>query len=143
MTEAVPLVVAGRYRVLKALGTGGMGKVVLAQDQELGRQVALKTLARPNDLESLLRLKAEFRTLTDLKHPNLVRVHGLTEDLGSWYVSMEYVDGPDLWSYLAADSALYSPAIANDPTIEASLASPDIDLDMLDEAVWSTTPIAL
>ena len=69
---------AGRYRVVRRIGAGGMGVVYEAEDRERGQRVALKTLAAP-DVDKIYKLKREFRALADLSHPNLAALYDLVE----------------------------------------------------------------
>lgn len=89
----------GRYRLLRVLGEGAFGRVLLAWDEELRRQVAIKVpqlerFQSPADAEAYL---AEARTLASLDHPNIVPVYdvGRTED-GSIYVVSKFIEGTDL-----------------------------------------------
>src|SRR5262249_44962419 len=66
---------------------------------ETGEQVALKKLFRI-DTQSVLRLKREFRSLANLHHPNLVKLYDLGRSTDSWFLTMEYIDGCDLLTYL-------------------------------------------
>ena len=75
--------VDGRFELLDVLGEGGMGVVYRALDRERGVQVALKTL-RGVTPEGVLRFKAEFRALRDIRHPNLVQLGELFESDGTW-----------------------------------------------------------
>ena len=71
----------GRFEILAQLGEGGMGRVYLAQDRELGRRVALKVLIQrlPRDAEVRReRLIREARALAQLDHVNVVKVLGFT-----------------------------------------------------------------
>jgi serine/threonine protein kinase/predicted ATPase len=86
------------YEVIAPLGNGGFGAVFEARDVHSGRHVALKELANKSG-RSLERFKQEFRALSDLHHPNLVRFDALFEQQGSWYIVMELVRGQDLVSY--------------------------------------------
>ena len=88
----------GRYRVLRPLGEGGMGRVYLAEDPSLGRSVAVKVLPPEfsSDPERRERLLHEARAASALNHPNILIVHDLGEHDGALYVAMEWVDGPTL-----------------------------------------------
>jgi hypothetical protein len=95
--------VADRYVLLRELGAGGMGSVFLAHDRQTGEAVALKQLSRV-DARSVLRFKREFRSVAHMQHPNLVRLYDLErEPDGVWFLTMEYVSGVDLVSYLRPD----------------------------------------
>src|SRR5262245_33220387 len=83
-----------RFRVLRPLGKGGMGKVFEAEDRQCGARVALKMLSSLTP-DSIQRFKEEFRALRDLHHPNLVRLGELLEQQGDWFFTMEVVDGLD------------------------------------------------
>ena len=88
----------GRYRVVSLIGRGGMGEVFLADDLELGQQVALKFLpetiaVRPGGLE---RFRTEARIARQVTHPNVARVHDVGQVDGRHFLSMEYVDGENL-----------------------------------------------
>jgi serine/threonine protein kinase/Tfp pilus assembly protein PilF len=86
------------YRVLRTLGRGGMGVVYEAEDQKLGRRVALKLLRRrsPLDGERQKRLLEEARTLARLSHPNVVHVYEVDEEDGDVFITMEFVEGGTL-----------------------------------------------
>ena len=86
-----------------------MGAVYEALDRERGERVALKTLHRL-DPRLLYRLKTEFRVLQDLHHPNLIRLGQLMQDGGSWFFTMELIDGIDFLRYIR------SPAREQHPT---------------------------
>jgi hypothetical protein len=97
--------VAGRYELLRELGSGGVGSVYLAQVRQTGEPVALKKLSRV-DAKSVLRFKREFRSLANMQHPNLVRLYDLErEQDGIWFLTMEYVPGTDLVSHLRPPGA--------------------------------------
>jgi serine/threonine protein kinase len=88
-----------RFRIVRRIGTGGMGEVYEAFDRAHQTRVALKllTVRKP---DALLRFKNEFRALRDLEHPNLVSFGELVEDAGSWFFTMEFVDGVDFYEYV-------------------------------------------
>jgi hypothetical protein len=104
-----------RFRPIRLLGTGGTGSVHLVYDEQLGTQVALKTLNLSAGAD-LYRFKREFRALADVKHPNLVTLHELISDGGSWFFTMEYVPGLPFDQYLLGRSA----ASAADPGATSS-----------------------
>jgi serine/threonine protein kinase/Tol biopolymer transport system component len=89
----------GRYRVVKRIGSGGMGDVYLARDDRLERQVALKLLpvSFTRDPERLRRFEREARAASALSHPNVCVIHeiGEAED-GQHYIAMEFVEGVTL-----------------------------------------------
>ncbi|MFT3693382.1 MAG: protein kinase [Kofleriaceae bacterium] len=89
----------GRFELLEKLGEGGMGVVYRALDRERGVQVALKTL-RGATPESVLRFKTEFRSLRDIRHPNLVELGELFESEGTWFFTMELVRGVPLLAWV-------------------------------------------
>jgi predicted Ser/Thr protein kinase len=92
---------ANRFRIVAALGRGGMGEVYRAHDLELGQPVALKFLsAMRTDERARQRLRNEVRLARQLAHPNVCRVYDIGEAHGELYLSMEYVDGEDLASLL-------------------------------------------
>jgi len=85
-----------RYRVIRPIASGGMGRVVLAEDQLLARQVALKRLHTGGDERELVRLRREAQVGASLSHPNLVSVHDVFFDEHDLVVVMEYVEGETL-----------------------------------------------
>ena len=94
--------IAGRYRIISLLGTGGMGEVYRADDLTLGQVVALKFLpdAAANDSGLLERFRNEVRIARRISHPNVCRVYDVGEIDGQTFFTMEYVDGEDLASLL-------------------------------------------
>ena len=77
-----------------------MGVVYEAIDRSQGSRVALKTLRDRLSAHDLYRLKAEFRSLEGLEHPNLVSLGELIQEDGAWFFTMELVDGVDLLTYV-------------------------------------------
>ncbi|MBK8100255.1 MAG: alpha/beta fold hydrolase [Planctomycetes bacterium] len=88
----------GRYRLLQLIGSGGMGTVYLAEDEHLGRQVAVKVLAErwTRDPAWLSRFVAEARTAGSLNHPNILTVHDVGEAAGTHFIATEFVAGQTL-----------------------------------------------
>src|SRR6188472_2098328 len=89
---------AGRYRIARKLGGGGMADVYLAEDQELGRRVAIKMLHAKyaNDEQFVERFRREATHAAGLSHPNIVSIFDRGEFDGSYYIVMEYVEGRTL-----------------------------------------------
>jgi eukaryotic-like serine/threonine-protein kinase len=87
-----------RYLILRKLGSGGMAEVYLAEDEELGRKVALKMLneRHARDEQFVERFKREARNAAGLSHPHIVRIYDRGQAEGTYYIAMEYLDGPTL-----------------------------------------------
>src|ERR671933_2421858 len=86
-------VIAGRYRLERPLGSGGMSKVWLAEDAELERRVALKLLAPDADRA---RFDREARAAAALAHPNIVQLFDYGDHEGRPYMVLEYLPGGTL-----------------------------------------------
>jgi len=120
MTElGLGTLIDGRYRVLSRIGSGGMADVLLAEDQQLGRKVALKLLHRrfaenPGFVE---RFRREARAAAGLQHPNVVAVYDRGDYDGTYYIAMEYVPGRSL-KQLIRDEAPLEPLRAIDLTVQ-------------------------
>ena len=86
------------YRILKPLGSGGMGDVYLAEDTKLNRRVALKVLPRGpvEDVERRQRFEREARAVAALNHPNIVTIHSVEQADGVVFLTMELVEGQTL-----------------------------------------------
>jgi eukaryotic-like serine/threonine-protein kinase len=107
--------IAGRYRVERRLGGGGMAEVFLARDTTLGRLVAVKVLRErlADDPEFVARFHREARAAAALNHPNVVAIHDRGGAAASSYIVMEYVPGETLKERIQRDGRL-SPAAARD-----------------------------
>lgn len=103
VNDAGPLL-AGRYRVVRELGSGGFGSVWEAIDEKSRERVAVKELQRM-DAASLYRFKQEFRSLADTVHPNLVGLRELHGADDAWFLTMTLVHGVDFLSYVRARAA--------------------------------------
>lgn len=88
--------IAGRYRVIERLGSGGMASVLLADDERLGRRVALKRLHVGAGPDVAGRFQREARLGASLRHPNVVTVFDVLQDEDRVTLVMEHVDGEDL-----------------------------------------------
>ena len=88
----------GRYRIVRKLGSGGMANVYLAEDEDLGRRVAIKILndRYANDDLFIERFRREAKSAAALSHPNIVSVYDRGEAEGTYYIAMEVIDGRSL-----------------------------------------------
>lgn len=91
------------YRILSKLGAGGMGEVYLAEDDRLGRRIALKVLPETytQDTDRLRRFEQEARAASALNHPNILTVHEIGKFEGLHYIATEFVEGQTLRQRLA------------------------------------------
>jgi len=122
-SPAEPRTVAGRYRLVESLGQGGMGRVWMARDEVLGRDVAIKEVVPPPGLtdterqEMRERSLREARAIARLNHPNVVRVFDVvkidpaTGTTDPWIV-MEYVPSRSLQDVLTTDGPLPQQRVA-------------------------------
>jgi hypothetical protein len=95
----------GPYQVTGELGRGAMGVVLRAREPETGREVAIKTLLRP-DPQAVVRFRREAETLGALDHPGVVRVHATGELGGLPYLVCELIEGARPLDQASADLAL-------------------------------------
>src|ERR1700731_4000057 len=88
----------GRYKIVRKLGTGGMANVYLAEDQELGRRVAIKILddRHANDDQFVERFRREAQNAAGLNHPNIVSIFDRGQGESTYYIAMEFLDGRTL-----------------------------------------------
>jgi len=89
----------GSYVFMREIGSGGMARVLLAKDPG-GDLVALKVLRKSRFKTGLVRFRREFRALTRINHPNVIRVESYGDLHGHPFIAMEYVEGPDLHSLI-------------------------------------------
>jgi len=102
VTDRAPEVIA-HYRIEREIGRGGMGRVYLATDEKLGRQVAVKLLPEEFSRDPGRRalFEREARTAARLNHPNIAIVHELGEFEGGYFIAMELVEGHSIRDRLA------------------------------------------
>ncbi len=88
----------GRYRILRKLGSGGMANVYLAEDEDLGRRVAIKILNERYANDELFneRFRREAKSAAALSHPNIVSIYDRGEADGTPYIAMEVIEGRSL-----------------------------------------------
>jgi serine/threonine protein kinase len=96
------IVFAGRYEIIEELGTGGMGKVYRAFDTKIGEEVALKLLKPEIAAEKRIveRFRNELKTARKIRHPNVCGMFDLQEEGKTLFITMEYVRGEDLKSFI-------------------------------------------
>jgi TolB-like protein/Tfp pilus assembly protein PilF/tRNA A-37 threonylcarbamoyl transferase component Bud32 len=93
---------AGRYQIIEELGQGGMGKVYKAFDKEVNVRVALK-LVKPEiaaDKNTIERFRNELKVAREISHKNICRMYDLGRDAETYFITMEYVSGEDLRSFI-------------------------------------------
>jgi eukaryotic-like serine/threonine-protein kinase len=102
-----------RYQPVRSIATGGMGEVLLMNDQDIARPVAIKRLLPElDDAAALLRFVEEIRTIGQLEHPNIVPIHDVgVDEEGRYFFVMKYVEGETLAEILerlrAGDAAYH------------------------------------
>ena len=112
-------IIDGRYKVISRVGSGGMADVYLAEDQLLGRQVAVKLLHQhfAEDGEFVERFRREASSAAGLSHQNIVGIFDRGEWEGTYYIAMEYVAGRSLKTLVREQGAL-DPAQAIDIVVQ-------------------------
>jgi eukaryotic-like serine/threonine-protein kinase len=112
-------IVDGRYKLVSRLGAGGMADVFLAEDQQLGRKVALKLLHRrfAEDPGFVERFRREAQAAAGLQHPNVVSVYDRGAFDDTYYIAMEYLPGRTLKQLIRQEAPL-EPVRAIDITIQ-------------------------
>jgi serine/threonine protein kinase/WD40 repeat protein len=135
----------GDFRMISRLGAGGMGVVYLAEDETLGRQVAVK-IVRPEQLYfpgARVRFQREIEAIARLQHPGIVTIHSVGEENGVPYFSMDYVRGVPL-SRLIANLSGNNPARLKERDLHAELAKQsDADADSSADGSWIRVVISI
>jgi eukaryotic-like serine/threonine-protein kinase len=100
--------VDNRYKIISRLGAGGMADVFLAEDEQLGRKVALKLLYQrfAEDPGFVERFRREAQAAAGLQHPNVVSVYDRGSYDGTYYIAMEYLPGRSLKQLIRAEAPL-------------------------------------
>src|SRR5690349_1770086 len=104
--------VAGRYKIIKLLGEGGMGQVYLAEHSAIEKRIALKVLRAEyaHKGEIVTRFQQEAISASRIKHPNVLDVFDFGQlENGCFYLAMEYLEGNDLADELSRSRVLTAP----------------------------------
>jgi len=122
MPDQGPTVFKDRYELHRKLARGGMSDVYLARDQVLDRPVAVKVLfpEYAKDPSFVERFRREAQAAAKLNHPNVVAVYDWGEELGTYFIAMEYVEGRSLSEIIRAEGPLPPRRVAE---ITADVAS--------------------
>ncbi len=100
-----------RYQISEKIGSGGMAEVYKAQDQRLGRTVAVKVLKTEysSDRDFLHRFYREACAAAKLSHPNIINVFDIEEDEGVQFIVMEYLESQNLKNYVKTSKKSLEP----------------------------------
>ena len=103
MNQFEGTLIAGRYEILEHIATGGMASVFKTWDHRVERMVAMKVLRSldKNDLRAVERFRREARAAAALTHPNAVTIFDFVEEMGQYFLVMEYIHGPTLKQLIA------------------------------------------
>jgi len=115
----------GPYEVITLLGEGGMGEVYRGRDPRLGRDIAIKILAKDSwhDKEAKARFEREARAVASLSHPNVIAVHDVGEADGTFFVVTELLEGKTLRDRILESSVPWRKAVEIGAEIAEGLAA--------------------
>jgi serine/threonine protein kinase/tetratricopeptide (TPR) repeat protein len=105
-------VFAGRYEIIEELGRGGMGTVYRAEDKKAKEEIAIK-LIKPEiaaQKKTIERFRYELTTARKIRHKNICGMYDLGEERGSYFITMEYIPGEDLRSFIRRSKRLSIPS---------------------------------
>jgi serine/threonine protein kinase/tetratricopeptide (TPR) repeat protein len=105
--------IAGRYEIIERLGTGGMGTVYRVEDKKIHEDVALK-LIKPEiaaDKKTIERFSNELKVARKIAHRNVCKMYDIGESEGAHFITMEYVPGEDLKSFMRRAKQLSIPTV--------------------------------
>ncbi len=105
--------IINQYKIISAIGKGGMGEVFLAEDTKLKRQVALKILPPEfaEDKDRMSRFVREAQSASALNHPNIITIYEIGESDGTHFIATEFIDGKTLNDYKKANPLNYKSAL--------------------------------
>ncbi len=127
--ETEDWVIKDRFRVIRRLGKGGMGQVLLAEDVRLKRRVAIKSILAEtlSDTTSKARFLREAQTASQLDHPNLCTIYEIYDDDKNDYIVMQYVDGVTVEGAMLLEGLPEGFGLLLDPESEiASIIDPSL-----------------
>ncbi len=107
----VGTLIAGKYKIIKKIGEGGMGSVYIADQEPINRKVAIKVLLGKlaEDEVAVKRFEQEARAISRMQHPNTVTIYDFGTEDGRLYIVMEYLKGKTLTQVLRQDGVLAAP----------------------------------
>ena len=135
----------GPYEVIALLGEGGMGQVYRGRDPRLGREIAIKVLAREasDDADAIQRLEREARAIAALSHPNVVAVHDVGREDGQFYLVTELLEGTTLREQIRSSPMSWRRAVEVGAEVAEGLAAAHaksiVHRDLKPENIFITT----
>lgn len=115
----------GRYRIIALLGSGGMGEVYVAEDTQLGRKIALKTLPAhfTIDDERVRRFQQEARAASGLNHPNIITIYEIGQIDSRHFIVTEFIEGETLRQHMAKTQMVISEVLDVAAQVASALAT--------------------